>query len=221
MQSYSRLSLNYQKEIHRLQAMLSNELSLYESGYKLVAGADEAGRGPLAGPVVASAVILDPKILIPGINDSKKLSESRRNLLYEEIIQKSISFSVAIIDNNTIDELNILRASLEAIKKAVSEMPIQPDFLLVDGNNLPDLNLPMKPIISGDSLSLSIASASILAKVTRDRIMAEYDVIYPQYGFKKNKGYPTKEHIFAIRKYGPCEIHRKSFSPISQLFMNL
>lgn len=212
---------NYQNEIRRLQIMLSNELSLYNSGYKLVAGADEAGRGPLAGPVVAAAVILDPKVLIPGINDSKKLNESRRNLLYDEIVQKSISFGIAVIDNNTIDELNILRASLEAIRKAVCEMPIQPDFLLVDGNHLPMLNLPMKPIVSGDSLSLSIAAASILAKVTRDRIMLEYDIIYPQYGFKKNKGYPTKEHLSAIRKYGACKIHRKSFSPINQLVMNL
>ncbi len=221
MQSYLTSDHNNQKESHRLQLMFSNELNLYNTGYKLVAGADEAGRGPLAGPVVASAVILDPKTLIPGINDSKKLSESRRNLLYEEIVQKSISFGIAIIDNNTIDELNILRASLEAMKQAVLKMPVQPDFLLVDGNYLPDLNIPMRPLISGDSLSLSIAAASILAKVTRDRIMSEYDIIYPQYGFKKNKGYPTKEHISAIRKYGACEIHRKSFSPVNQLFMNL
>ncbi len=220
MRSYLNSNRNCQ-EANRLQLMLSNELSLYKDGYKFVAGADEAGRGPLAGPVVAAVVILDNKTLIPGINDSKKLNESRRNLLYEEIIKKSISFGIGIIDHNIIDELNILRASLEAIKKAVYQMPIQPDFLLVDGNYLPDLNLPMKSIISGDSLSLSIASASILAKVTRDRIMSEYDIIYPQYGFKKNKGYPTKEHISAIKKYGICEIHRKSFSPINQLFMNL
>ncbi len=221
MRSYLNSNLNYQKEANRLQLMLSNELSLFNDGYKLVAGADEAGRGPLAGPVVAAAVILDHKALIPGINDSKKLSESRRNLLYKEIIQRSISFGIAIIDHNIIDELNILRASLEAIKKAVYEMPIQPDFLLVDGNYLPELNLPMKPIVSGDSLSLSIAAASILAKVTRDRIMSEYDIIYPQYGFKKNKGYPTKEHISAIKKHGACEIHRKSFSPVNQLLMDL
>lgn len=221
MQSYSKSSLNYQKEAERLKLMLSNELSLYKDGYKLVAGADEAGRGPLAGPVVAAVVILDHKTLIPRINDSKKLSESRRNLLYEEIIRKSISFGIGIIDHKTIDELNVLRASLEAIKKAVYEMPIQPDFLLVDGNYLPNLNLPMRSIVSGDSLSLSIASASILAKVTRDRIMSEYDAIYPQYGFKKNKGYPTKEHLSAIRKYGPCEIHRKSFSPVNQILINL
>lgn len=221
MRSYLNSNPDYQKEADRLQLMLSNELSLYKDGYKLVAGADEAGRGPLAGPVVAAVVILDHKTLIPGINDSKKLSESRRNLLYEEIIQKSISFGIGIIDHKAIDELNILRASLEAIKKAVYEMPIKPDFLLVDGNYLPDLDLPMKSIISGDSLSLSIASASILAKVTRDRIMSEYDTIYPQYGFKRNKGYPTKEHIYAIQKYGPCEIHRKSFTPVNQILMNI
>ena len=196
--------------------MFTHEKALYEAGYRSIAGVDEAGRGPLAGPVVAAAVMLHRSISIPGVDDSKKLSESRRESLYEEIAQKSAGYGVGIVSGETIDRVNILRASLEAMKLAVLELPIEPDFLLVDGPYLPDIDLPMKALCHGDSLSLSIAAASIVAKVTRDRIMRKLDKTYPQYGFVHNKGYPTAEHLAALDKFGPCEIHRRSFGPVRE-----
>jgi ribonuclease HII len=196
--------------------MLAYEKDLFQRGYNLIAGTDEAGRGPLAGPVVASAVILNQNIIIHGVNDSKKLTESQRERLYEEIQEKALAVGIGIVQHEIIDQINILQASLEAMKLAVSELSIHPDFLLVDGRHLPSINLPMRSIIRGDSLSASIASASIIAKVTRDRMMLEFDKQYPQYGFKNNKGYPTSEHLYAINLFGPCEIHRKSFGPVSK-----
>jgi ribonuclease HII len=199
------------------QEMISNEEKFIESGYELIAGVDEVGRGPLAGPVVSASVILDRNICILGINDSKKLSETQRELLYSEIQKYAISIGVGIIDAEIIDKINILRASLDAMSQAVFALSIQPNLVLVDGQHCPNIALPTKSIIGGDGLSASIASASIIAKVTRDRIMDDFDKIYPQYGFSKNKGYPTPDHLSALRRFGPCKIHRKSFAPVSEV----
>ena len=197
--------------------MLTYETALYERGYRSIAGVDEAGRGPLAGPVVAAAVILYQNITIPGVNDSKKLSESHRESLYEEIREKAAGYEIGIVSRESIDQTNILRASLEAMKIAVCKLSVRPDFVLVDGIYCPDLNLPMEALPHGDSLSTSIAAASIVAKVTRDRIMRKLDRMYPQYGFVRNKGYPTPEHLTALGKFGPCEMHRRSFRPVREI----
>jgi len=194
--------------------MLTYDAALYEKGYCLIAGVDEAGRGPLAGPVVAAAAILNKDVPIPGIDDSKKLSESRRESLYEEIRQNASAYGIGIVQRDVIDDINILRASLEAMRLAILDLPIEPDFLLIDGLYVPDTNFPSKAVPHGDSLSTSIAAASIVAKVTRDRIMRECDKIYPQYGFSRHKGYPTPQHLAALDEFGPCDIHRRSFAPV-------
>lgn len=183
-----------------------------EQGYKFVCGIDEAGRGPLAGPVCAAAVILPPDLDFEGVNDSKKLSEKKREMLYEEITKKAISWSVAFASVNEIEEHNILGATYIAMQRAVESLKIPADFALIDGNRTPpDLKIPSLTVVKGDSKSLSIAAASIIAKVTRDRLLLEYDAIYPQYKFSQHKGYGTKVHIEAIREFGPCDIHRPSF----------
>ena len=197
-----------------LQEMLFYEKDLSKKGYRLIGGLDEVGRGPLAGPVVAGCVILDPDVPIPGVDDSKKLSASQRKSLYFEIKEKALAISIGIVDNETIDRVNILQASLEAMCRAVKGILIKPDYLLIDGQFRPQLDFSMQTITAGDSKSLSIAAASIIAKVTRDKIMDELDEIYPQYGFSRNKGYPTREHVSALKKHGPCEIHRKTFAPV-------
>lgn len=194
--------------------MLIHDTVLYEKGYRFIAGVDEAGRGPLAGPVVAAAVVLHRNTLIPGMDDSKKLSESRRESLYEEILQNAAGYGIGIVDRESIDRINILRASLEAMRLAVINLPIEPDFLLIDGPYVPDTNFPSEAMPHGDSLSPPIAAASIIAKVTRDRIMRKLDRMYPQYGFSRNKGYPTPQHLAALDEFGPCEIHRRSFGPV-------
>lgn len=204
-----------------LQKMLFYEKDLGKKGYRLIGGLDEAGRGPLAGPVVAGCVILDPDVPIIGIDDSKKLSEYQRESLYFEIKEKALAIAIGIVDNETVDRVNILQASLEAMFRAVKEIPIKPDYLLIDGQFCPQLDFPMQAIIGGDSKSLSVAAASIIAKVTRDRIMDELDEAYPQYGFSRNKGYPTPEHISALKTYGPCEIHRKTFAPVVEAIAQL
>jgi len=178
---------------------------------KFPAGIDEAGRGPLAGPVVAAAVILPKHINLEGINDSKKLSPKKRADLYELIKEKSLSFGIGIIEPEEIDRINILKATLKAMETAVSNLDVSPDVLLIDGINTINLNLPQITITKGDSKCLSIACASIVAKVTRDKIMVEYDKIYTKYNFRRHKGYPTKEHLELIKQYGICEIHRKTF----------
>lgn len=198
-----------QKELERLEAM-----SAYEHQYThltYVCGIDEAGRGPLAGPVVAGAVILPKDVKILYLNDSKKLTPQRREALYEEIQEKAVAAQVGIIDCARIDEINILQATYEAMREAVSKLGVTPQMLLNDAVTIPEISIPQTPIIKGDALSVSIAAASIMAKVTRDRMMDGYDILYPEYGFAKNKGYGTKEHIEAIRKYGPSPIHRRSF----------
>lgn len=179
---------------------------------KLICGIDEAGRGPLAGPVSVGAVImpLDDADIIAGINDSKKLSAKKRDELYDIIKNKAVAYSCIMLDNNIIDEINILEATKRAMYNAVESLKIKPELVLIDAVNL-NLDTESKVIIKGDATSYNIAAASIIAKVTRDRLMDEYDAMYPEYNFKSNKGYGTKEHIEAIKKYGPCPIHRKTF----------
>ena len=182
-----------------------------EDGYQLIAGVDEAGRGPLAGPVVAAAVIFPPDYVNAEINDSKKLSAAKREKLYEIIEKDSLAIGMRVVDADVIDNVNILQASLQAMRDAVLELSASPDFLLVDGLHRIPIITPQKPLVKGDSLSVSIAAASIIAKVTRDRIMEMYHRQFPQYNFRQNKGYGTKEHLNAIRQFGICKIHRKSF----------
>ena len=180
-------------------------------GYHVVAGVDEAGRGPLAGPVVAAAVIFPPDYINPEINDSKQLSSSKMEQLYPVIEHDAVAIGMKVIDADVIDHINILQASLKAMRDAVLELTTSPDFLLVDGVHRVPIITPQKTIVKGDSLSISIAAASIIAKVTRDRIMQIYHRQFPQYNFQQNKGYGTREHINAIRQFGVCKIHRKSF----------
>ncbi|GJQ61683.1 MAG: ribonuclease HII [Melioribacteraceae bacterium] len=176
-----------------------------------VAGTDEAGRGPLAGPVVAAAVLFENDSVINGVNDSKKLNEKTREELFEEITKKALSWSYTVIDNYEIDKINILQASLKAMKESVNKLEVKPDLVLIDGNKSFYTEIPVKTVVKGDSKSFAIAAASIIAKVTRDRIMKEASGKYPIYLWHKNKGYPTREHITAIKKYGPCDMHRMTF----------
>ena len=193
----------------RLEGMREFENKYSDLAY--VAGIDEAGRGPLAGPVVAAAVILPKDIFLPFLNDSKKVTEKRRDVLFDEIKQNAIAYGIGIASNTLIDEINILQATYEAMREAVNALEKTPDILLVDAVHIPDINIKQVGIVKGDAKSVNIAAASILAKVTRDRIMAEYDKIYPEYGFASNKGYGTATHIAALKEVGPCAIHRKSF----------
>lgn len=197
------------KELDRLEAM-----SVYEreyAGWGAVCGIDEAGRGPLAGPVVAGAVILpkDEKILY--VNDSKKLSEKKREMLYDEIMSRALAVGVGVVGPERIDEINILQATYEAMRMAVAQLKVQPDILLNDAVTIPDLKVHQVPIVKGDAKSVSIAAASIIAKVTRDRLMREYGQVFPEYEFASNKGYGTKSHIEALKTYGPTPIHRRTF----------
>lgn len=183
----------------------------YQQGFKVVCGIDEAGRGPLAGPVYAAAVILKKGQTIEGVNDSKKLSEKKREALYNKIIDECLAYAIGVADEKEIDEINILQATFLAMKRAVDGLSIKPDCALVDGNQIPPLDCSVTTVIKGDSKSESIAAASILAKVARDRYMLEMAQKYPQYCFEKHKGYGTKRHYEMIEKYGICDIHRKSF----------
>lgn len=201
-----------EEEIERLRELSKFEKEEYEKGYTCIAGIDEAGRGPLAGPVVAAAVILPKDALIDGVNDSKKLSEKKREKLYDDIVENAVAWGVGIVEHTVIDEINILNATRRAMKLAIENLIVKPDFILIDAEKKVDTNgIPYLPIIKGDALSISIGAASIIAKVTRDRIMREYDKIFPMYGFEKHKGYGTKAHVEALKEFGPCMIHRKSF----------
>lgn len=196
-------------ELKRLEAMRA-----YEKEYdacSFICGIDEAGRGPLAGPVVAGAVVLKKDAQILYLNDSKKLSEKRREELYLEIQEKAVSWAVGIAGPERIDEINILQATYEAMREAVSKLSVPPDILLNDAVTIPGLDIPQVSIIKGDAKSVSIAAASVMAKVTRDHMMAQYGELYPQYGFAKHKGYGTAVHIAALKEFGPCPIHRRSF----------
>ncbi len=199
------------KEIERSYKMLSFERKYYEMGYKYICGIDEVGRGPLAGPVVTCAVILPKDETILYLNDSKQVSKKKREELYEIIIEKAVAYSIGISSEETIDEINILQATYKAMRMSIDNLKVKPDILLNDAVKIPNVNIHQVPIIKGDTLSASIAAASIVAKVTRDKIMQEYDNIYPEYGFADNVGYGSAKHIEAIKKYGPTPIHRKTF----------
>ena len=187
------------------------EDALFEQGIRCICGVDEAGRGPLAGPVCAAAVILPPHLEIPGLNDSKKLSDKRRRELMPVIKDQAIAYGIGFASHEEIDELNILQATFLAMERAISQLEGKADFALIDGNRARDFGLPVQTIVKGDSLSASIAAASILAKVTRDDLMEGLAAEYPQYGFDIHKGYGTKAHYEALRTYGPCQIHRRTF----------
>lgn len=199
------------EELQRLKNMLEIENNLYNQGYKYICGVDEAGRGPLCGPVVASAVILPKDICIEGVNDSKKLSEKKREKLYDEIMARALAVGIGISDVDVIEKVNILNATKLAMIQAINDLQITPDYVIVDGNQKIDITIPLDTVIKGDSKSESIACASIIAKVTRDRMLLKYDKEYPEYGFSKHKGYGTKLHIEAIKEYGITPIHRPSF----------
>ncbi|MBO4347616.1 MAG: ribonuclease HII [Lachnospiraceae bacterium] len=196
-------------EIKRIEALKQYEKEYEHLGY--VCGIDEVGRGPFAGPVVACAVILPKDCSILYINDSKKLSEKKREELYDIITKEAVSFGIGIRDNKRIDEINILEATYEAMREAISDLKVKPDVLLNDAVTIPGVDIKQVPIIKGDAKSISIGAASIVAKVTRDRMMCEFDKMYPGYDLAKNKGYGTAAHIEGLKKYGPCEIHRYSF----------
>ena len=198
-------------KLERERLALMHQFENQYSGYQLICGIDEAGRGPLAGPVVAGACILPKDAEILYLNDSKKLSEKRREDLFIEIKEKAVSWAVGIIDNQVIDDINILQATYKAMRSAVSQLQPEPDLLLVDAVTIPETDIRQLGIVKGDAKSVSIAAASILAKVTRDHLMVEYDAVYPEYGFAKHKGYGTAQHIAAIREYGLTPIHRRSF----------
>lgn len=201
-----------EKEIERLSKLKEEELKIYESGFKYICGIDEAGRGPLAGPVVVASVILPQDSMIEGVNDSKKVSEKKREKIYENIIKEAISYGIAIIDEKEIDEINILRATKKGVTECIRKLKVKPNIILIDAlEGIDTLQIPYKSVIKGDAKHYSIAAASILAKVTRDRIMRQYDSLYPEYGFIQNKGYGTAKHIQAIKEKGICEIHRRSF----------
>lgn len=201
----------------RIEKLKFYEYGAYQEGYQLVAGIDEVGRGPIAGPVVAAAVILPPDFFLPGINDSKLVSEKKRLQMAVEIKQKAMAWAIVVISSRRIDQNNILQATKEAMRTAVCELALRPDFLLVDAVSIPDLDIMQYPIIKGDALSISIASASIIAKVERDQIMHNYDYIFPGYGLARHKGYATREHLIALDKYGPCPIHRSTFEPVKTM----
>ena len=198
-----------EKELARLEAMREYEDTYDACSY--ICGIDEAGRGPLAGPVVAAAAVLPKDCQIFYLNDSKKLSEKKRDLLFDEIKEKAVAYGIGIVSPQVIDEINILQATYEAMRQAISQLNVIPEILLNDAVTIPGVDIMQVPIVKGDAKSVSIAAASILAKVTRDRMMMEYDQIYPEYGFAKHKGYGTAAHIAALKEYGPCPIHRRTF----------
>ena len=202
-----------EKEEQRLTELKKIENEIYKTGVQTICGIDEAGRGPLAGPVVVAAVIMPKDSLIEGVNDSKKVSEKKREALYEQITDEAIAWGVGIIDQKEIDEINILNATKKGLTTAIKELKVKPDRIIVDAlDKIDTLGIPYTPIIKGDAKCYSIAAASIIAKVTRDRIMRQWDEIYPMYGFEKHKGYGTAMHMQAIREYGLCPLHRRSFT---------
>ncbi len=202
-----------EKELERLTNLKLIEKDLYKKGFKNICGIDEAGRGPLAGPVVVAGVIMPADSMIEGVNDSKKVSEKKREKLYDLILEEAISYSVAIIWQDVIDDINILNATKKGVTEVVDGLDVKPDLIIVDAlEHIDTRGIPYEPIIKGDAKCYNIAAASIIAKVTRDRIMRKYDEMYPQYGFLNHKGYGTAKHIAAIKEYGLCPIHRKSFT---------
>lgn len=202
-----------EKEEIRLKELKKQEDELRKRGFNKICGIDEAGRGPLAGPVVVASVIMPADSMIEGVNDSKKISEKKREKLYDQILEEAISYGVGIIGQDEIDEINILNATKKGLTMSLKELTVKPDLIIVDAlTHIDTMGIPYESIIKGDAKCYSISAASIIAKVTRDRIMREWDKIYPEYGFEKHKGYGTSAHIEAIKKYGLCPIHRKSFT---------
>ena len=199
--------------------LLVYEKELYDKGISLIAGVDEVGRGPLIGPVVACAVILPVNYHLEGLNDSKKLSEKKRNLFYDILIKDAICYGIGIIDAKKIDEVNIYEATKLAMKEAISKLSVKPEYVLIDAMKL-DLDIPSLSIIKGDAKSESIAAASVIAKITRDRMMDELDALHPEYGFKNHKGYPTKKHLEAIKKYGVLDNYRFTYGPVRDLIIS-
>ncbi len=201
-----------EKEEERLKLLKNQENELRKKGFKTICGIDEAGRGPLAGPVVVASVIMPADSMIEGVNDSKKISEKKREILYDKIIEGAISYGVGIIGQDEIDEINILNATKKGLTLSLKKLNVRPDLIIVDAlTHIDTLGIPYESIIKGDAKCYSISAASIIAKVTRDRIMREWAQIYPEYNFEQHKGYGTAQHIEAIKEYGPCPIHRKSF----------
>ncbi len=217
LQQWQKRQAKERQEMERLEAMFSYERKLKEAGCCLIAGMDEAGRGPLAGPLVVAAVILPQDCRLMMLNDSKKLSVQQRERLYDQVKEKAIAVSSIVIGIEMIDTLNIYQATIQGMYQAVRALNPQADGVLIDAVPLPDLTFPNESIIGGDARSASIAAASIIAKVERDRLMLEADLQYPEYGFAKHKGYGTPDHMAAIREYGPCPIHRRSFEPVKSL----
>lgn len=219
-----KLARRYERQIQKNKlikdkwiSLNKREKELREAGFNYIAGIDEAGRGPLAGPVVAAAVVLDPQKPILGLDDSKNLTENKREELYDVIHNKACSIGIGIINNKMIDKINILQATFKAMQAAIDNLNKSPDYILVDGNReIPDIDIRQETIIDGDCLVNAIAAASIIAKVYRDRLIGEYHNTYPEYGFDRNKGYGTREHIEALRKHGPTSIHRYSFSIVNK-----
>jgi ribonuclease HII len=209
---------NLKNEKRRISAMMKYERQAYRAGHQIIAGIDEVGRGPLAGPVVAAAVILPPRFFLAGIDDSKQLSAVKRSRLAAEIKQQAIAWTVASVYPSRLDEVNILNATREAMCHCIKHLSPRPDFLLIDALRLNSIAIEQLPLVKGDSLSASIACASILAKVERDMAMEGFNQLYPGYGLAKHKGYATREHIEALCRLGPCEIHRRSFDPIKSWF---
>ena len=200
----------------RLEQMLRYEKELYQAGYQTIAGIDEVGRGPLAGPVVAAAVILPPGCKIKGLNDSKKIPKKKHQEIYQAVLDKALAVGIGLIDNEIIDQVNIYEATKLAMKEALSKLSLKPDYLLIDAMKL-DIDIPQESIIKGDANSLSIAAASIVAKVTRDKLMADYDKEYPGYDFAQNAGYGTKSHLQGLERHGVTPIHRKTFEPVKSM----
>lgn len=196
--------------------MLEFEQKYWDMGYRIVAGVDEAGRGPLAGAVYAAAVVFAPGTVLPEVDDSKKLPEKRREALAETIKEKALCWAVASVDEKEIDRINILNAAIKAFGMALDALTVKPEFALIDGNRAKGLPYPYETIVKGDARSQSIAAASILAKVARDAYIVKMDAVYPEYGFAKHKGYPTKAHKEAIKQYGPCPIHRLTFAGVKE-----
>ena len=202
-----------EKEEERLLQLKEHENELRNKGFKTICGIDEAGRGPLAGPVVVASVIMPANSMIEGVNDSKKISEKKREKIYEQILEEAVSYGIAIIGQDEIDEINILNATKKGLTVSLQELTEKPDLIVVDAlSGIDTMGIPYESIIKGDAKCYSIAAASIIAKVTRDRIMREWDKVYPEYGFEKHKGYGTAAHIAAIRENGLCPIHRRSFT---------
>jgi ribonuclease HII len=205
------------RQAARLGVLLRVERGLWEAGITRVAGVDEAGVGPLAGPVVAAAVVFAPGAALRGVDDSKRLTPTRRTALEAEIRALALGVGVGIVDVSDIDRLNIYRAALEAMRRAVLALPVSPDHVLVDARRIPDITAPQTALVHGDARSFSIAAASIVAKVTRDRLMHDLDARYPEYGFRDHMGYGTPQHLAAIDRHGPCPAHRRSFAPVREL----